>query len=65
VPVERASAVAVVVAVAVSAGMALGCTAGIVEDAGCADYDSARHHTVAAEAASSAQACCPLSVHIA
>jgi hypothetical protein len=61
VPVGRVSEVAVVFE-AVSVGMAPGCTAGTVEDAGCADYGSARRRTAAAEAASfSAQAYCPLS----
>lgn len=65
-PVELASAVAAVAEGAVSVGMVLGCTAGTVEDAGCAGYDLAMHRTAAAEeASSSAQACCPLSARIA
>lgn len=65
-PVGQASEAAVVVEAAVLVGMAPGCTAGIVEDAGCAGYGWAMHRTVAAEAASSfGQAYCPLSVHTA
>lgn len=64
--VGQAWVVVVVLEVAASMDMALGCTADTVEDADCAGCDSAMFHTAAVgEASSLAQLDCPLSARIA